>query len=294
MGLSFPAVQAIVGLWKDKHFEGKKKVLEIGSQELHLTFDDFKNLMESYGVDGFQEKNFEEWGWEDRGKCYFAERLYSLLGFEDYACFDMNGDNKAIAHDLNFPFMDDSHWGQYDLVTDFGCAEHIFNVSEVYRTMHQVCRPGGIFIHCQQMFNTNGYYLFEPSFYEDIAAANGYEILFSSFIVTAHSSIKESGKYSWLLPMSSELIEIMDWTKISSIGLLYAMKKTKDADFQLPYQGSYMSTMYGNLGYDIASLSTYRRPTRTYVPVFERKDDISSREFKRVCRSYFKKKLGLR
>ncbi len=292
MGVPLAGIQALLGLWKDSHFKDMGRVLEIGSQQLHLTYDDFESALNAYGVDAFNPDDFKDWDWENRGKCYYANKFYSMLGLKEYMCFDINAENNAIAHDLNLPFEDKEHWGKYDLVTDFGCAEHIFNVSEVFRTMHNACSLGGIFLHYQQMYNTNGYYMFEPAFYEDLAAANGYEILFSSFIVSAHSSMKDSGKHSWLLPMSSELLDTLDWTKVKTISLFYAMKKIEDAEFKTPYQETLMSHVYGNKGYEVASLSNYKRPTRTYVPVLERKEDISSREFKRVCRAYFKKKLG--
>lgn len=293
MGIPLAAIQVVLGLWKDEHFSGMESVLEIGSQQLHLRFDDFSDAVTAYGVEGFVPEDFMPWDWENRGACQYADKFYKLLGMGKYACFDMNAENNAISHDLNLPFEDRTHWGAYDLVTDFGCAEHVFNVSEVFRTMHNLCRPGGIFLHCQQMYNTNGYYHFDPAFYEDLAAANGYEILFSSFIVTADASLKESAKHTWILPMSNELVDTLDWSKVSVISLMYAMRKKTDAAFALPYQEKLMSTVYGNKGYALASLSTYRRPSRVYVPMLEYGDDISTREFKRVCKAYIRKKLGL-
>ena len=293
MGINISCLQAILGLWGDGHFNEKNSVLEIGSQELHIPMKDFDQAMRAYAVPGYDRENFEPWGWETRGVCRFADELYHLLGFKEYRCFDLNAENNAIAHDLNTAFEDESHWNAYDLVTDFGCAEHMFNVSEVYRTMHRACRPGGVFLHCQQMHGGNGYYLFEPSFYEDLAAANGYEILYSAVHLTADVQAKDAGNYSWIVPVSNELLDTLDWTKLSSISLMYAMRKREDADFKLPYQGKYMSQVYKNSGYDLASLSTYRRPSRIYVPVNEPHERISSREFKRVCKAYFKRKLGL-
>lgn len=292
MGICISAVEVILGLWREGLFPKHGKVLELGSQQLLHTLNDFERAVTAYGVEGYRREDFEPWEWENRGKCVYADKFYKLLGLDEYMCFDINGENHAIAHDLNFPFEDRSHWNKYDLVTDFGCAEHIFNVSEPFRTMHNVCRPGGVILNHQVMLNnTNGYYIFDPAFYEDIAAANGYEILFSGITVQGKCAMKDTGRYSWILPMSHELIETLEWTRIESTALLYAFKKKSDAEFVIPYQEKLMCHKYQNLGYKIACLMNYKRPTRTYVPVIERKDDISSREFKRVCRAYFRKKL---
>lgn len=294
MGVGISLVETILGLWQEGHFPKNGKVLELGSQQLLLTLNDFDKAVTAYGVEGYERDNFEPWDWENRGACQYASKFYKLLGLDEYTCFDLNGENNAIQHDLNMPFEDRNHFNQYDFVTDFGCAEHIFNVSEPFKTMHKVCKPGGIILNHQHMMNyTNGYYVFDPSFYEDLAAANGYEIIFSGMTVHAESEMKNSGMYTWLVPLSNELVETLDWTKIKMICLLYGFKKINDADFVLPYQEKLMSYKYKNMGYRIACQTNYKRPTRTYVPVIERNENISSKEFKRVCKAYFKKKLGL-
>lgn len=293
MGLALPTVQAFLQLWKDGHLSGKNSIVELGSQELHLPFDDFEEAVCGFGVPTFEPEDFMPWEWENRGKCCYADKFYSLFGLNEYKCFDMNGENSAIVHDLNEPFEQNEYFERFDVVTDFGCAEHVFNVSEVFRTMHKVCKPNGLFVHCQQMYNTNGYYLFDPAYYEDLAAANGYEILFSSFILDAPSSMKDSGNHSWHVPLSTELLDTIDLSKLTTVSVFYVMKKINDAAFKTPYQGQYMSDVYKNHGYEVAAMSNYRAPSRKYVPVIDRYN-VSSRVFKKTCKAYFKKKFGLK
>jgi hypothetical protein len=144
------------------------------------------------------------------------------------------------------------------------------------------------------MYNTNGYYLFDPAFYEDLAAANGYEVLFSSFMVSAPSPMKESANHSWTLPLSMELLNVMDWTRLESINVFYVMRKTSDESFRIPYQGKYMSAVYGNDGYECVAATNYRHPSRKYVPIVDRFSNVSTKVFKKTCKEYFKKKLGLK
>lgn len=292
MGVAPHILHSLLGLWKGGHFKKGGKVIEFGSQEMHLPFDAFETAVQGYGVPGYNPDDFQPWEWETRGRCVYASAFYKLLGFSEYACLDLNKENNAIPHDMNFPLEDRSLWNKYDLVTDFGCAEHVFNVGEAFRTMHRLCAPGGIILSDQLMFMSNGYYLFEPGFYEDLCCANSYEIVFCALTVQTHCEAKDQGKNSWLLPLSYELIQTLDWTKVFSVGVLYAMRKTSDQDFLLPYQGKYISTKYKNLGYECAALTNYTYPSRTYVPVLDYTQNISSRKFKSICKAYFKQKLA--
>ncbi|WP_449243154.1 methyltransferase domain-containing protein, partial [Desulfovibrio sp.] len=185
MGVSLQDVHVLLGLWKDGHFPRSGKVMELGSQEMHLPYDLFEAAVEAYGVPGYDPEQFQPWEWESRGRCCFASVFYRLLGFSSYSCLDLNQENNAVPHDLNFPMEDVSLWNSFDMVTDFGCAEHAFNVGEAFRTMHRLCRPGGVILSHQMILGGNGYYLFEPGFYEDLAAANGYEVLFCALSASA-------------------------------------------------------------------------------------------------------------
>lgn len=258
---------------------------------MHLPFETFETAVEAYGIPGYNPDDFLPWEWETRGRCCYASAFYKLLGFSEYTCLDLNKEHNSIPHDMNLPLEDRSLWNKYDLVTDYGCAEHAFHVGEVFRTMHRLCAPGGLIISHQAMFHSNGYYLFEPGFYEDLAAANGYEIIFCALTASARCAMPDHGKNSWLLPMSYELIETLDWTKISLIGPIYVLKKTNDEDFAVPYQEKYMSVKYHNLGYESSALTNYTFPSRTYVPILDYTQNISSRKFKRICQAYFAQKL---
>jgi hypothetical protein len=69
------------------------------------------------------------------------------------------------------------------------------------------------------------------------------------------------------VPLSRELIDALDWTKVQQIGICYVMQKQSDADFQYPYQGQYLSRVMGHQGYQLQFLP--EPPSRTYLPVWE-------------------------
>ena len=51
---------------------------------------------------------------------------------------DLNGLYDSIKHDLNHSFTDEQYLNKFDLVTDFGSCEHVFNIAEAYKTMHKL------------------------------------------------------------------------------------------------------------------------------------------------------------
>ena len=267
MGLGIAVVKLNLELWQRGLFKNIESALDIGSQELHLKPVDFENLINAAGISDYKKEKFAELAnWPGRPRCS-AKPFYELLGINDYSCIDLNGKQGAIQLDLNLPLEDKTFYNKYGLVTDYGCNEHAFNVGEAYRTMHRLCKPGGLMVICQAMTRGNGYYMFDLSFFEGIAASNGYKVLFSSYIAALNACTKEGTPLALHLPLSRELLDVMDWTKISNIGIAYVLEKQSDADFRFPYQGGYMSQNQGHYGYKMQFLPD--PPSRTYIPMPE-------------------------
>jgi len=98
----------------------------------------------------------------------------TFLGQHTYEAIDLHGiDERAHKLDLNEPV---SLTGQYDIVCNFGTAEHIFNVYQVFRTIHERTKPGGLMMHGLpfQGWVDHGFYNFQPTFVFDLAEANNY------------------------------------------------------------------------------------------------------------------------
>lgn len=265
MGLGPNAIKLNLELWQRGYFKNKESVLDIGSQELHMTKEDFGNLARVAGISDYKEgsfKNLEHFPAQPRCS---AKLFYEMLGLKKYNCIDMNGEWEAINHDLNTPLEDESFHNKYDVVTDYGCNEHIFNVVEAYRTMYRLCKSDGLMIIDQGVFGGNGYFLFDLSFFEGIAAANNLKILFSSYSVTLKTLTKSGTVDQFLIPAQRELLEAIDLAKVSSIGVCYVLQKQSEDDFRIPYQDTYMSHAYGHQGYKLQFLPN--PPSRTYVPM---------------------------
>jgi SAM-dependent methyltransferase len=106
-----------------------------------------------------------------------ARELYKSMGCTRYEAIDGNGGGTILA-DLNFP-LDALHPGQFDLVTDVGTSEHVFNFAQCWSTIHTLCKQGGIifFEKPYQGYPEHGFYNLHKTLFVDIARANGYQIL---------------------------------------------------------------------------------------------------------------------
>jgi SAM-dependent methyltransferase len=78
-------------------------------------------------------------------------------------------------HDLNEPFRAPE---LFDVATNFGTFEHVFNIAAAFRSIHDVLRNGGVALHVLPAFADidHGFFNIHPTTYFDLAAANGYTI----------------------------------------------------------------------------------------------------------------------
>lgn len=106
-----------------------------------------------------------------------ARELYVELGCGRYESIDGNA-RGTITADLNRPLEKDTA-GKFDLVTDLGTGEHIFDQCQVWRSIHYLCKPGGFIIFDRPMlgYDEHCYYLIKPELVGDLAAANGYTVM---------------------------------------------------------------------------------------------------------------------
>jgi hypothetical protein len=105
---------------------------------------------------------------------------YRALGFAEYRAVDVNERYGSLVMDLNQDVSAAYGFSEaFDLVTNNGTGEHIFNQHAVFLNSHNLCGPGGVMLHCLPFFNwlNHGFYNFNPLLFVDLAAANEYELL---------------------------------------------------------------------------------------------------------------------
>jgi SAM-dependent methyltransferase len=111
-----------------------------------------------------------------------ARLFYEKLGFASYTCIDINGEGGAVRLDLNTTdiISDLEVDRQFDIVTNHGTTEHVFNQANCFRLMHAWTKPGGLMVHVlpTQDYVNHGFFNYQPVFFHDLAWANSYEELY--------------------------------------------------------------------------------------------------------------------
>lgn len=163
-----------------------------------------------------------------------AKVFYRLfLSYRETVAIDFGGTEKALRLDLNQPV---SLGREFDIVFNGGTSEHVFNVWQLFKTVHDHTADGGLMIHCTPFtgWMDHGFYNFNPTFYWDLAAANGYTILF--FLYTELMPLK-------MLSISrrEQFAEMAKDGQIGTNSNLYVVfrKSIEHSSFVTPQQGYY-------------------------------------------------------
>jgi hypothetical protein len=110
-----------------------------------------------------------------------AREFYKYIGIPNYASIDFNGEHGSLRFDLNRNITTSYNYNDvFDLVTNFGTSEHCFNQFEVFRNIHNLCKVNGYILHTvpTQGWGNHCFFRYDKNFFEDIAAANNYQILY--------------------------------------------------------------------------------------------------------------------
>lgn len=160
----------------------------------------------------------------------------SLFAPSRIVSVDMNGTPEALRHDLNYPLPMNE---LFDVVINHGTAEHVFNIAQVFRTMHDHCETGGLMIHDAPFHGwiDHGFYCLQPTLFYDLAAANNYEVV--------RVVIGAIGAESDICVESREQIHKLAGKIPENALLLVALRKIIDRPFRIPMQGYYAQTISG-------------------------------------------------
>lgn len=289
MGIGLSTAQLLLELKYLNKFKNFKNVVEIGSQEIHIKKEDLADLYEQIGLDKKlldSHLNINNWPNHPRES---AKSFYKDIGINDYTSIDLNGELNSIPLDLNNELTDKSLFNKFDLVTDFGSAEHVFNISECYKTIHKMAKVNGIIIICQTVFKGNGYFYFDRSFLEGIAAANKYKILYSGYNIRTGTKTKAGSVKQFRIPLIEDMIKILK--DYDSLGIDMVLQKTEDSEFKFPYQDQLFMLKHGNTGFN----RVYNRDdlSISYIPEFSLKKfsfmTLLKEIFQRVKKRLFNK-----
>jgi SAM-dependent methyltransferase len=176
---------------------------------------------------------------EDPRAAYDVAKVFfrGIAGCSSIASIDPGEPHSTYKFDLNeqVPLTE-----TFDLVINYGTAEHVFDVRRFYQTVHELTRPGGIMIHSGPMCGwvEHGFYTFQSTFFIDLAAANGYEIL---------AAVVGELKPLRLITLThrEHVIELAQKGELPKNALIeVALRKPADARaFKVPMQGIYAGAL---------------------------------------------------
>jgi hypothetical protein len=210
-------------------------VLDMGDQDLNVNYEYLKNKLKHLKITEF-ENLFERSKYYPKRPRVSSSAFWQSLGINETDRLDLTQLERRndVKHnfykiDLNYPVDKRVVNKKYDLVTDIGNNEHPFNVSECFRSLHNFTSKNGLMLIQQSIFKGNGLYNFEIGFFESLAACNNYQILYSAY------TISYNGIY-FSLPIATDILDVININKVSTISVIYLFKKINDEDFNYTYQ----------------------------------------------------------
>jgi SAM-dependent methyltransferase len=147
-----------------------------------------------------------------------AKIFYStFLDQESLTAIDLYGSDEALALDVNQPL---ALGKQFDICFDFGTSEHVFNLFQLFKSVHEATKPGGLMVHGTALsgWYDQGFYNFKPEYYWTLAEKNGYEMLAIVYAELYPLKMVE-------IQSQEDFLGLVKEGQISGNSLLYAVMK---------------------------------------------------------------------
>ena len=165
-----------------------------------------------------------------------TKEFYESVGYEIYIALDVNEDKHAKIADLNY--IQDSIT-TYDLVTNNGTGEHIFDQRSIYENAHNLSHKWMVHVMPMIPWINHGFFNYNPILYRDLAAAN----LYKSEVFIANRwgervDLPEEELYREKRPQILEQA-CGELSKRGGVFVCAIFEKTHSNKFELPFQGKY-------------------------------------------------------
>jgi hypothetical protein len=161
MGASAKTFHRLIDLKRRGLIGVGTRMVELGSQNISQTsgeglrafISEFRD--EPCSVDGADLERIADGG--------TMARLMKLCGV-DYLALDIFEAEDCMLFDLNTDSVPENLRGQFDLVTNFGTSEHIFDQYRIFMAVHEFTKTGGLIYHDVPMggYFYHGYFSYTP------------------------------------------------------------------------------------------------------------------------------------
>jgi hypothetical protein len=173
MGICILTMDWMVRLKNKGLFSQRTSMFELGPQDLHISHPHLKCCIEMLG----QQFEFDDFSENGKYKPYAQKSFYNALGISEYTCSDVADSRSNYYLDLNKPIKHVEK--QYDIITNFGTTEHVFNIGQSFVNIDKLVANDGLVLHVLPAMGdiNHGFWNTHPTVYYDVARDNGYEIM---------------------------------------------------------------------------------------------------------------------
>jgi hypothetical protein len=152
-----------------------KSMLELGPQEVHATLGSIRKALgdEYFLQEGSRQHARHKHPW-------LQVPIYAhIFGLERYYSLDSLDPSATFCQDLNSSRLVLLPHGPFDLISNFGTSEHIFDIAATFEFSVNNLSPGGALLFGLPSFGDigHGFYNVHPTLFFDLAVANGLEIV---------------------------------------------------------------------------------------------------------------------
>lgn len=219
MGIGVQALGLMRQMQEQGFLSGRQSVIELGSQ----TF--------APDTHRAREAIREFFPHIDAATISTPRDLYRALGLSNYVSIDLDGHDGALCYNLNLPLDETYEFRDtFDLVTNHGTTEHAFDQFRCFENVHKLTRTGGIMLHAlpSQGYQNHAFFNYHPSFFLDLASANGYDVL------GLHYNLGEE-----LFPYTDTTLAERGILATDFLAIFAVLRKTADRPFIIPFDGRY-------------------------------------------------------
>jgi hypothetical protein len=165
---------------------------------------------------------------------------HTFLQPASMTAIDFHGTEGAIKLDLNGPI---DLKRQFHFIMNSGTLEHIFNIGQAFKTIHDHMTPGGVVLHGFPFTGwiDHGFFNINPTVIWDLAAINSYQICLLTYCELDPPKVVRITSREQILQMAAN-------GEIGRNAMLYVLlrKPAEHQQFRIPMQGIYA----GNISAD--------------------------------------------
>jgi len=286
----------------DGHLKKDSSVVEMGNQTYSLSASSVNETI-SYIRDGkpllsVDFKKLSELSFKSAGKrpgdpaAPLVSEFFTAMGFSSYTAIDINEKFGSVIMDLNKDLQNIYDYKEtYDLVTNIGVSEHLFDQATFFKNAHRLTKKNGLMLHILPFegYVNHGFYNYQPRFFIDLAEANEYEFV-HFFACGRENPVLDLRNWNEIGAYFYQNLNLLAENLEGSLFVLALLRKKNDAEFVYPLQGKYMKDIGSQdfkKNYDLQTYKNLNVPVATKSLFLAKKDST----FLEKLRRKIKKKL---